>query len=135
MSYAGPNKPLAPVDDPYQMFNKLYGGAKDRELLKSVLDDVQGDLKKVGGLVSTADKKLLDEHAAFVREMEKELKEAKETVGHAVPKLEQGVRRDNDRMPEISKMQIDLMVNSFAADFARVATLLYTNSVGGARMK
>ena len=27
-------------------------------------------------------------------------------------------------------MQIDLMVNSFAADFARVATLQYTNSVG-----
>jgi hypothetical protein len=26
------------------------------------------------------------------------------------------------------------MVNSFAADFARVATLQYTNSVGGARM-
>ena len=32
-------------------------------------------------------------------------------------------------------MQIDLMVNSFAADFARVATLQYTNSVGGARMR
>ena len=31
-------------------------------------------------------------------------------------------------------MQIDLMVNSFAADFARVATLQYTNSVGGAKM-
>jgi hypothetical protein len=27
------------------------------------------------------------------------------------------------------------MVNSFAADFARVATLQYTNSVGGARMR
>ncbi|HEX3600743.1 MAG TPA: DUF1552 domain-containing protein, partial [Lacipirellulaceae bacterium] len=25
MSYAGPNKPLAPIDDPYQMFAKLYG--------------------------------------------------------------------------------------------------------------
>ena len=32
-------------------------------------------------------------------------------------------------------MQIDLMVNSFAADFARVATLQYTNSVGDARMR
>ena len=31
-------------------------------------------------------------------------------------------------------MQIDLMVNSFAADFNRVATLQFTNSVGGARM-
>src|ERR1700729_3877186 len=31
MSYAGAKKPLAPVDDPYRMFNKLYGGTKDRE--------------------------------------------------------------------------------------------------------
>jgi hypothetical protein len=38
-------------------------------------------------------------------------------------------------MPKISKTQIDLMVNSFAADFARVASLQFTNSVGGARMK
>ncbi|HEY3788291.1 MAG TPA: DUF1552 domain-containing protein, partial [Urbifossiella sp.] len=61
MSYVGPNKPIAPIDDPYQMFNKLYGRTKDRELLKSVLDDVNEDLKKVGGAVSSADKKLLDE--------------------------------------------------------------------------
>src|SRR6058998_811044 len=52
MVYAGPNKPVAPVDDPYQMFAKLYGRAKDRELLKSVLDDVQDDLRKVGAAVS-----------------------------------------------------------------------------------
>jgi hypothetical protein len=135
MSYTGPNKPLGPIDDPYQMFNKLYGRSKDRELLKSVLDDVNEDLKKVGGAVSSADKKLIDEHAAFVREMEKELKEAKEAAGHPVPKLEPGVRRDNDRIPTISKMQIDLMVNSFSADFARIATLQFTNSVGEARMK
>ena len=38
-------------------------------------------------------------------------------------------------MPEISKMQIDLMVNAFAADMNRVATLQYTNSVGQAKMK
>ncbi|CAN5887786.1 hypothetical protein BH23PLA1_BH23PLA1_40230 [soil metagenome] len=32
-------------------------------------------------------------------------------------------------------MQIDLMVNSFVADFSRIATLQYTNSVGGAKMR
>ena len=44
------------------------------------------------------------------------------------------MKKENDNIPQISKMQIDLMVNSFAADFARVATLQFTNSVGGARM-
>ena len=135
MVYAGANKPLAPIDDPYQMFNKLYGHVKDRENLKSVLDDVQADLRKVGAAVSVEDRRLLDEHASFVREMEQELKSTKDVdVGHAVPEPDPGVKKENDNIPHISKMQIDLMVNGFAADFNRVATLQFTNSVGQARM-
>jgi len=136
MSYSGPNKPIAPIDDPYQMFNKLYGRMKDQENLKSVLDAVQEDLKKVSAVVSAADRRVLEEHQALVRELEQELKDNKsQNVGHAVPQLEPGVREDNDNMPQISKMQIELLVNSFAADFARVATFQITNSVGGARMR
>lgn len=136
MSYVGANKPLAPIDDPYQMFAKLYGRAKDREALRSVMDDLKDDIKKIGSSVSTQDKRLLDEHANFVREMEKELRAAAaEKAGHPVPVLEPGVKKDNDEMPRLSKVQIDLMVNAFAADFNRVATLQYTNSVGGAKMK
>jgi hypothetical protein len=137
-SYAGANKPLAPIDDPYQLFNKLYGRAKDNEALASVLDAVKDDLKKVGDSVGSADKKLLDEHAAFVRDMEKELKEQKAAtanIGHAVPKLEPGMKRVNDNMPQISKTQLDLLVHSFQSDFARVATYQITNSVGVPKMK
>ncbi len=138
MVYAGANKPIAPIDDPYQMFAKLYGRMKDQESLKSILDELQEDLKKVRSAVSAEDRQLLDEHATFVREMEQELKDRTQQgkdVGHAVPELEPGVKHANDQMPQLSKMQIDLMVNAFAADFARVATLQYTNSVGQARMK
>jgi len=135
MVYTAANKPVAPIDDSYQMFNKLYGRAKDRELLGSVLDDVTADLNRVAGAVGAADRRLLDEHATFVREMEQELRAARAAAGHAVPALEPGVRRDNDRIPQISRMQIDLMVNAFKADFSRIATLQYTNSVGMARMK
>ncbi|MES2462185.1 MAG: DUF1552 domain-containing protein [Armatimonadota bacterium] len=135
MSYAGPNKPVSPIDDPYQMFGKLYGQLKDQESLKSVLDDIQQDLKKVRSRVGVQDRQILDEHATFVREMEQELKASKEDVGHPVPVLEPGVNRDNDKMPQISKLQIDLMVDSFAADHARVATLQYTNSVGQAKFR
>lgn len=136
MVYAGSNKPLTPVCDPYQMLNKLYGRAKDEESLKSILDDVQADLRKVSSRLSSEDRKLVDEHAAFVREMEQDLKaSAGQGIGHAVPKLDAGVKVDNDHTPRLSKMQIDLMVNSFAADFARVATLQYSYSVGGLKMR
>jgi hypothetical protein len=135
MVYAGPNKPIEPIDSPYQMFGKLYGRMKDRESLGSVLDDLQDDFKKLGAAVSGDDRKMLEEHAAMVRDLETELRTGEDqSVGHEVPVIEPGVREENDDMPKISKLQIELMVNSFAADFARVATLQFTNSVGQAKM-
>src|SRR5271170_3479170 len=118
MVYAGPNKPIAPIDDPYQMFGKLYGRMKDQESLKSIMDELKEDLKKVSSVVSSEDRQLLDEHATFVREMEHELEDNRgRDVGHAVPKLERGVKHEATNIPKLSTMQIDLMVNSFAADF------------------
>src|SRR5262245_29754185 len=73
MSYAGPNKPVAPISDPYQMYQKLYGQLKDKESLQSILDDVQGVLKKVRKLISAEDRRLLEEHESLVRQMEKEI--------------------------------------------------------------
>jgi hypothetical protein len=136
MVYAGPNKPVPPIADPYQMFARLYGRTRDREALASILDDVKDDLKKIGSAVGAEDRRLLEEHATFVREMEQELRAAKEEkADHKVPELERGVKGENDNIPRLSKMQIDLMVNSFSADFARVATLQFTNSVGNPRMR
>ena len=136
MSYGGPNKPIAPVSDPYHMYQKLYGQIKDRELLRSVLEDVDEDLKKVRKLISAEDRRMLDEHQALIRQMEKEVQEAGRQKLRAVPPtLEEGVVADqNDNVPRLSRMQIDLLVNSFVNDMARVATLQYTKSVGQARM-
>jgi len=134
-SYAGPNKPVAPIDNPYQMFEKLYGRMKDKETLGSILDDLTDDFKRIGARVSSEDRKLLQEHLAFVREMETELQSSDEAGGqHAMPALDPGVVMENDNIPRISRMQIELLVNSFQNDMARVANLQYTNSVGNAKM-
>ncbi len=140
-SYAGPNQPVTPVSDPYQMFDKLYGQSQNREMLASVLDDLSEDFKQIEKMVSVEDRQLLEQHVAMVRSVEKELKaelahQSKEKdAGHAIPKLPPNVQEDNDNMPQIARMQSDLLVNSFAADFARVATVQITNSVGNARMR
>src|SRR6267143_868269 len=136
MSYAGPNKPIAPISDPYQMYHKLYGQLKDKENLQSVLDDVRDDLKKVRKLISAEDRRLLDDHEALVRQMEKEIKEsARQKLRVNPPTLQEGVVADqNDDVPRLSRMQMDLLINSFVNDMARVATLQYTKSVGSARM-
>src|SRR5438445_8204086 len=103
MSYAGANKPIAPISDPYQMYRKLYGQMKDKENLRSVLEDVQDDLKKVRKLISAEDRRLLDEHEALVRQMEKEVAEAgrqKLRVGPPTP--EEGIADQNDKLPRPS---------------------------------
>ncbi|MBU6294464.1 MAG: DUF1552 domain-containing protein [Planctomycetes bacterium] len=136
MVYSGPNRPVAPIDDPYLMFNKLYGRSKDRENLASVLDEVGEDLARLKGRLGKDDRRLLEEHAGFVRDMEKELAASKaQGLGHAAPELPRGVREENDNIPRLASMQADLLVNALKADFARVATLQFTNSVGMARMR
>jgi len=135
MSYAGPNKPIAPIDDPYQMFQKLYGRRKNKEALASILDDLTEDLDRVRTAVGSEDRKLLDEHTTFVRSIERELQSSSDDVGHAVPELDPDVDIENDNMPRITRMQVDLLVHSFLADFARVATFQITNSVGQPKMR
>ncbi len=136
MSYSGGNQPIAPVDDPYQMFRKLYGQVQDRDMLGSILDSVQQDLKRISQVISREDRGLLEQHTTFVRDMEGRLKSMQTTnLNHEVPVLEQGVREENDNIPQITRMQMELLVNSFANDFTRVATFQITNSVGQPKMR
>ena len=135
MSYAGGNRPIAPIDNPYQMFQKLYGQMKDREHLSSVLDDVQEDLQRLSKIIGKEDRQLLDEHTQFVRAMEQQLQQDRSAdLDHAMPELEPGIKEENDNIPQITKMQTELLVNSFMNDFARVATFQITNSVGNPKM-
>ena len=141
MSYAGPNQPVAPIDNPYRMFDKLYGKSENRALLASVLDDLTDDFRQVEKLISAEDRRLLRDHVEMVREVERELQTERKRsdrtadAGHAVPQLPPNVREENDNLPLICRMQMDMLVSSLAADFARIATFQITNSVGQPRMK
>lgn len=133
--YGGPNDPIAPIDDPYQLFGQLYNQMQDAQTTRSILDPLKEDLRKVARFVSAEDRDLLEAHARFIREMETEMESlSQQQLTHAVPDLEPGIVLENDSIPQVSRMQIDLLANAFANDMARVATLQYTNSVGNARM-
>ena len=137
MSYAGGNQPIAPLDDPHQVLKKLYGQMKDKESLVSILDDVRADLKRVSSKLSARDKALLDQHMTLVRGLEQDLADADKQgkLAHPVPKVDPSIELVNDNTPQISRIQIDLLVNSLANDMARVATLQYMRSVGMAQMR
>ena len=93
-------------------------GQLAKYIAKSMPDDDPGtcegeDAQKVAAYIHdafyTEDRQLLEEHATFLREMEQELKEAgKDPIGHAVPEIEPGVKEENDNIPRISNMQIEL---------------------------
>ena len=136
MSYAGPNQPIAPVDDPEQMLGKLYGRVKDKESLTSIIDGVRDDLAKVSKKLGSEDRARLEEHLTLVREMEAELQRGDEDLNltHPVPEIDPDIELVNDNTPRLSRMQIDLLVNSMANDMTRVATLQFMRSVGQARM-
>jgi len=137
MCYAGPNQPIAPIDDPEQMLAKLYGQRKDRENFGSILDDLREDLARVAKALDGEDRARLEQHLSLVRELETNLQEERQNseLAHPVPDIDPDIELVNDNTPKISRMQIDLLVNALANDMARVATLQFMRSVGQARMK
>lgn len=135
-TYAGPNQPVAPISDPYQVYEQIYGQMKDRESLASVLDGIQDDLKRASRRLSSEDRAQLDKHSSLVRDLERELKEsARQKLARPAPVLPPGVGVDNDDMPKAAVLQSDLLVNAFANDMTRVASIQFSASVGQARMR
>ena len=137
MCYAGPNQPIAPISDPRQMVDKLYGETADKQSLLSIVDTVKDDLKRVSGKLSPEDRELMQRHLDLIAQMQTqlELADANDSRHHPVPEVDPHIELVNDNTPEVSRIQIDLLVNSLANNMARVATLQYMRSVSQARMK
>ncbi len=133
MVYAGPNQPIAPIDDPYRMFDRMYGKTRDRENLLNVLDLVQQDIQKSKSAVDARDLPMLNSHSKYVGQARENLKSSNVSYANPPLVLPKSIATDNDNMPEVSKLQMDLLVNGFENDLNRVATLQFTKSVGQAK--
>ncbi|QDU89856.1 hypothetical protein Pla175_32520 [Pirellulimonas nuda] len=137
MCYAGDDRPVAPLDDPHQVFDKLYRGAADRRRIAGVLDHVQEDLRRVAPRLSPEDRALLEEHMQQVSQLERDIAAASvETeLAHPEPEIDPEIELVNDNTPAISRMQIELIVSALANGMTRVASLQFMRSVGQARMR
>lgn len=137
MCYAGPNQPIAPISDPRQMVDKLYGDTKDKQSILSIVDDVKDDLNRVSGKLSPEDREMMQRHLELVAQMQAKLEmaDANDSRLHPVPDIDPEIELINDNTPQVSRIQIDLLVNAMANNMARVGTVQYTRSVSQARMK
>ena len=139
VSYAGPDQPIPPEDDPYAMFERLFSEfnqteaelAELRARRKSVIDAVKGSLGSLETRVSAHDKLKIEAHLDAVRAIEMRLDS---TTTCDVPMLgEQIDHNANDSFPVVSRLQIDMMVMAMACDLTRISSLLWARAGSNVR--
>lgn len=132
INYRGPADPLSPVDNPREIFDRLFAGfdagAAEREAHRArrqrVVDAVQDQFSRVQRRVGVADRQRLERHLSFIDELETRL-------GSTQMVCDAGTRPDelgssHDAVPAVSRAQIELLVSAFACDLTRVVTLQYS---------
>ena len=134
MVYSGPNQPIAPISNPYDMYSRIYGKLKQKDTLLDVLGLLNSDFDSQSKALNDRDAMMLKQHRRHIGKMKADLNSVDGKLHVPALKLPANVVDSDENMPELSKMQMDLLVNSFANDFNRIATLQYTRSVGNARM-
>jgi hypothetical protein len=123
-SWLSPSSPVAPVTDPGQLFNQLFGDAsldaQEREQLAalrvSILDRVKADIDAVRPRLAVADRVRLDEHLVAVEQLEKSVA----AIECSIPD-EPGALSDTDEDRELrGHVLIDLVVEALRCDLTRV---------------
>ncbi len=79
ISYRGPNQPNTAVDDPFQMYSRIFANAdlSETELQRlfaerqSVLDFLKDDIGRLKTRVSSEDKARLGAHLGGIRNIER----------------------------------------------------------------
>jgi len=143
IAYAGPGAPLPPMNDPSEVFQRLFSGfgqntdqlAELRARRKSVLDTVQAQFRSVSDRVSSSDRQKLEAHLTLVRDLETRLaisgNGSAACVAPAVPPaLDQ---TSEDDMPTIGGLHLDMLATAFACDLTRIASFQISTSLNHIR--
>jgi hypothetical protein len=150
MSYGGPGDPRTPLDEPKQVFARLFGDSDVAETeiealhrqRKSVLDGVLAEFNDINRKLGYDDRQKLERHAAAIRDLERQLDLGFEPTGSCqVPDGPPDVSVEvvdcnRDGRPtkcvagftEIGKAQMDLMVLALACDLTRVVSLQWSTA-------
>jgi hypothetical protein len=143
--------PIPPVDDPVQVYARLFGGMNPALLKKrkSVLDHCISDYKDLMSKLGSSDRGKLDQHLTQIRQLEGSLATLINSpacpgalgIMPVTPARTQCLRDALGRgadttsanycvtnFAEIGKMQMDLMVLALSCDVTRVASLMWSTA-------
>ena len=135
ISYRGPNQPNLTIDDPWQMYERIFADAalsaaeleRLRSEQKSVLDFLKDDLARLGARMSGDDRARLDAHLGGIRSIEQRLSHAASSCAPlSLPELVDARAMEN--YPDVGRLQTDLMLLAHACDLTRVSTFMWANA-------
>lgn len=136
-SYAAAATPLLPQNDPRQTFARLFDinpkpndeGEPLRKRRTSVLDAVREQFGFLKNRVSAADRVQLDTHLDRVRQLELRLTALPLPVRcQSAAQPPEVLWATEKAMPEVAKLQLDLLVLGLACDLTRVATVMFSDA-------
>jgi hypothetical protein len=135
ISYRGANQPNPPIDDPVQMYSRMFANANlsttqlakliaDR---KTVLDFVSSDIATLQARLAADDRARLDAHLTGIRTIEQQLTDASNTC---VPPAQPTAADPNDEsaFAPIVKTQLDLMILAQSCGMTNVSTFMFANA-------
>ena len=135
VSYRGASMPNTAVDDPWQIFSRIFAnaGMTDAQLArlvadrKSVLDFVKDDLTRLESRFTAGDRARLDAHLTSVQRIEQQLTAGTQMC--ATPTMPARIDPEvMENFPTIAKLQMDLMLLALTCGMTNVATFMFANS-------
>jgi hypothetical protein len=140
MSYSGPDQPIRPESNPYNMFNRLMLSnmsnpgmtPQDLERIRmkrqSALDLVRNELRSLATKIDAEDRIKLEQHVTGLAEIEKRLNMPPGSGVSTQPPRTGIDLKANDSFPEILAIQNSLAVAALASNRTRVASLMWGRS-------
>jgi hypothetical protein len=134
ISYAGAGQPLPPINNPLEVYNRLFSmlgsstSAIDalRVSRRSVLDTVQSQFSTLSPQLSGDDRKKLAAHLELVRDVERRLTQSATQASCSVPNRPATLDPSNEAdMPQIADLELDMLAAAFACDLTRVASFRF----------
>lgn len=140
INYRGPGDPIPPENDPAAAYARIFGDAdassseleQQRVRRQRLLEQVSMDYRRLADRMEDADREKLEIHIASLADIQSRLQRTGVEFGGECQMLDLGTPLDPSRvdlLPDIGRLQMDIMVMAMACDLTRVGTLMWTHSV------
>jgi hypothetical protein len=131
MCFTETGRPVPPNDDPYDVHRRLFGletedAARLHADRRSVLDLLKAETRELSSKLTAEERGKLDVHLDALRGMERGLAPPEAQCGPPRPGGAAIDPHDNDRFPQVGRMQMDLLVAALACDLTRVVSIQWS---------